>query len=370
MLEWLLTLKNEVERNNLEYRFNTHLFDNRLYGENIIEYDEFFTSIMDTAMDNNEEFRYLKPIYLDVLYISQDGWPNAFRERHSFTTVREFLEKIKRKVDESRSIVLTDEDDESSQPNETFTSEEDTESSSGYSISNDTLSEDSDDSHEPQPSKCFNEDVMTLEPYKSDPSLFIIKTQNSKGKFVEGFCSTIDEIYEYLEADRETDSGHSNIFMGIWMKKKGQTLDEMGYGGVCSNKIVFRMPFGIYITLGSLERILSEKNRVWYALPLYGDKRRRIGNLESQFGIGQNHGQLPGFKVYKLYTKEEIANGVYVQVKEDDYPVLIYFDSEGSLQETLENAIDLQRFHKGLINIMQELIHEHNSTSGDLSESF
>lgn len=357
MLKWLLQLKENVDENYLDYRFNTHLFVSYEYGENMIENDNFFTSIMNTAMDNNEEYGYLKPIYLDALYIEEDGWINAFGDWHiASISVREFLEKIKEEVDAS---IPSDQFDDTTD-NTTFTSEEDTESSSGYSISNDTLSEDSDDSEEAQPSKCFNENVMTLEPYESNNELFVVKTQNSRGKFVEGFCSTISEMYDYLQADRVTDSGHSNIFMGIWMKKSGQQLDESGYGGICSNKIVFRMPFGIYITLGSLERILSEKTRVWYALPLYEGKRRRIGNLESQFGVSMNHGQIPGFVIHKLYTKEEISKGVYVQDKEDDYPVRIFPQIDGSLQETLENAIDLGNFHKGLIRMLQDLIIKYN----------
>ena len=41
----------------------------------------------------------------------------------------------------------------------------------------------------------------------------------------------------------------------------------------------------------------------WYLLPLYGNKRRRIG---LQFGSSKNHGQIPGSKIYKAFTKEEI----------------------------------------------------------------
>ena len=362
MLDWLLQLKEHVDNNDLAYKFNS----NKLCDGLDLDEEEFFTSIIETAMDNNEEYRYIKPVYQEKLYIQQDGWCNAFPHSDSIS-VKYFLKTIAHNVvnyqepsdsdenfssddSENSSDILSETSDEES---DASSSEEDTNSISSYNISSDTLSEDSDDSH--FETKCINEDVMTLEPYKSDPGLFTIKTRNSQGKFIKGFCSTIQEMTDYLKADLETDgtSGHSNILMGIWTKKKGHTLDDSGYGGYCSNKIVVKMPFGLYITIGSMEKILSETNRVWYALPLYNGLRRRLGNLESQFGVGMNHGQIPGFVVYKLFTKEEITQGVQVEETQNDYPINLSFhtlvNKPQSLQDVLYTISSPSNFHKGLI---------------------
>lgn len=132
-------------------------------------------------------------------------------------------------------------------------------------------------------------------------------------------------------------------------KERGEKLDDMGRGGRVSTKIVFNMPFRMFITLGSLERILTEHRKVWYALPLYGDKRRRIGNLNSRFGVGENHGQVPSFKIYKLYTKEEVTGGIQVvESIQTDYPLVIPSYETGSLQDALMN-LTVEKYYKGLL---------------------
>ena len=60
-------------------------------------------------------------------------------------------------------------------------------------------------------------------------------------------------------------------------------------------------------------RIICRPETNWYALPLYGGKRRRIGNISELYAQSMNHGQIPGYIVYKLFTKDEIEQGVIVK---------------------------------------------------------
>jgi hypothetical protein len=55
-------------------------------------------------------------------------------------------------------------------------------------------------------------------------------------------------------------------------------------------------------------------------VPLFGGKKRRLGNLRGTFGIGMNHGQVPGETIYKLYTKEEVDAGVQAINLNSDFP--------------------------------------------------
>ena len=41
--------------------------------------------------------------------------------------------------------------------------------------------------------------------------------------------------------------------------------------------------------------------------------RRRVGNLSEIYAQSMNHGQIPGFVIYKLFTKDEIEQGVVVK---------------------------------------------------------
>jgi outer membrane protein assembly factor BamB len=66
-------------------------------------------------------------------------------------------------------------------------------------------------------------------------------------------------------------------------------------------------------------RLIREKKKIWYALPLIGGKKRRIGNLSGTYGINMNHGQVPGFQVFKLFSREDIKTGVRVEETLADY---------------------------------------------------
>ncbi len=126
-------------------------------------------------------------------------------------------------------------------------------------------------------------------------------------------------------------------------------FNDVGYGAKPTGKIIFKLPVNnIFITLGSLQKILSNKNiKNYYLLPLYNGKRRRVGNLKGLFGSSMNHGQVPGFVIYKVYTLDEIKNNIIIKESSTDYPLFLY-DNMTPLIDLGINVTSL--FTKNIIN--------------------
>ena len=165
---------------------------------------------------------------------------------------------------------------------------------------------------------CVNTNLITLDDYTEEDDPIIMYTPNSKMKFEKAICSTKEELVAYFEAFR--DSSVPDNIMSIYTTPRD--FNVAGYGGKPTGRIVVKLPVNnIYITLGSMKRMLTESSaRTWYALPLFGGKRRRVGNLKGLFGSSMNHGQIQGFVIYKVYSKEEIDNKVEVKETQTDYP--------------------------------------------------
>jgi hypothetical protein len=197
---------------------------------------------------------------------------------------------------------------------------------------------------------CTNSDPYTLEPFTDDPGLIIIKTLNSQGKFIErGECMTREVMNSILESEEESvnswnsenpvDNTPQNV-MALWSSPKDGNV--AGFGGQATGKFVFKLPNLMYITLGSLKRVMKERNvQEWFALPLYSGKKRRVGNIYSVFGVSMNHGQLPGYRIYKLFTKEEIRQGVEVKETRDDYPLEIAPNGDYGIELSRMRGADL-----------------------------
>lgn len=115
--------------------------------------------------------------------------------------------------------------------------------------------------------------------------------------------------------------------MTIAKRLPNKIADKVGKNTVPSGRFIVRLPVSsqVYVTLGSVKRILSEKDvKTWYALPLFGGKRRRIFNVGGVYGRSLNHGQVPGFKIYKLFTQKEIQKKMDVEETDADYPISSY----------------------------------------------
>lgn len=191
---------------------------------------------------------------------------------------------------------------------------------------------------------CTNSNLITLEPYSDEDNPVIIYTPSSANKFEKSICATKEELIGYLRAFQDT-SIPDNI-MTIYSRG-----DASGFGGEPLGKIVVKLPVNnMYVTMGSMRRVIQSDVDTWYALPLFSGKRRRIGNLKGIYGASMNHGQIPGFQIFKLYTRHEIEQGVLVQEDNDDYPYY-YVESARTLFELLGGADNVNiLFVKGLIN--------------------
>ena len=213
------------------------------------------------------------------------------------------------------------------------------------------LTSDMSDLNEPEPfvsAKCKNDDIMSMEPYNIDDKndvfiMYLIKANSNKFD-TRGICCSKDEIKEYLKSDLDED--YPSSLMTLWT---GTNMDVTGMPGKPSARVVVKMPpYNTYITYGSLVKIMkNDYNKEWYLLPLYGGKRRRIGNFQGTFGVSLNHGQTPGFIIYKAYTRKQIELGVNVKEDYDDYPFYFY-DNTVSLFKIFEN-FEIKNFTNTLI---------------------
>ncbi|NBP02713.1 MAG: hypothetical protein EBU90_21855 [Proteobacteria bacterium] len=164
---------------------------------------------------------------------------------------------------------------------------------------------------------CLNESPITLTEYTTDDvkDLISIKFLNPRSKkFNRGNCITRSELAQIIQSD--TSSEIKNYIQCIYTS----TDDPSGIGGKPTLKLVCKLPLGVFITIRSLKKIFTDRSvSTWYALEMYGGKRRRIGNVHGMFGMSMNHGQVPGFKVYKLFTKDDLKTPQTVHETFDDY---------------------------------------------------
>lgn len=195
------------------------------------------------------------------------------------------------------------------------------------------------DEAENKSKRCTNKNILTLEDFTDEDDPIMVYLPNSEGNFQKANCMSKDELINYYRAFIGT-SLPDNI-MCIYTTPKDRNVT--GHSGDPTGKIVVKLPTNnIYVTMGSMERIIhSSDTREWFALPLFGGKRRRVGNLKGIFGASMNHGQIPGYVIYKVYTAEEIKLGVVVQEDKNDYPKFV-MDNARTLSDLLgdENRIN------------------------------
>lgn len=162
-------------------------------------------------------------------------------------------------------------------------------------------------------------------------NIVAIKVLSDK-KFSKGHCVLKDELKKTLQIDKnlgfdeyEMPITPTTIF-SLWSLKTQQAFGStaMGLGSAPLGKLVVKLPlsFNMYITLGSAIRILQGNTNVLYAIPIFGGKRRRIGNVYGRTNIVSTlHGQVPGSLIYKLYTKKDIKKGVNAEEHKHDFYV-------------------------------------------------
>lgn len=171
---------------------------------------------------------------------------------------------------------------------------------------------------------CSNDSPITLLPYDKDDydDIFTIKLQDKNGKFKKGSCLTRTELSKAFLSDRGKD--YPEYIMSIYTTPQNAEDYVTGLSGKPTVRLVGKMMSNqIYVTIGSIKRIFDEPdNKVWYALPLFGGKRRRIGNILGTYGSSMNHGQVPGYIIYKLFTRKEIEQGAKGVDTLEDYFII------------------------------------------------
>jgi hypothetical protein len=168
--------------------------------------------------------------------------------------------------------------------------------------------------------ECANDNFISMEPYTSIEDTIQIFTLNNQNEYKTSACIGYDELYSLLKSDMDTIMDQKDpipaTLKSIYQIPVDGSCDTSGRGCIATGKLVIKMPpNNMYITHGSFMRVLSCPEHHWYALPLYGGKKRRIGNVSEIYASSVDHGQIPGYRVYKLFTRQEIEAGVVVKAK-------------------------------------------------------
>jgi hypothetical protein len=187
--------------------------------------------------------------------------------------------------------------------------------------------------------------AITLEAFENIEDVISFKLYNEETKkFGKGQCMDKNEIKNMLS------NGESNIF-SIW-----RGGDNSGRGGKPTKRIVVKLYTGgstIFITLQSAYKIFHSEDNTFYAISLYGGKRRRVGNLYGRIGVSENHGQVPGFQIYRLYTRSEIEEKA--EIKED---FSLDFLVTGKMEELISMFMDTTIIRAFLLKKIVEYVVE------------
>lgn len=162
-----------------------------------------------------------------------------------------------------------------------------------------------------------NNNLYTLTEYTKQDNPIAIYMLNTKSKFDKCMCMTEEELSAHINATTDISvqlDKYTKISLNIMSMYTSPTSRDpqailAGLSCKPTGKLVIKLPVNnTYITVGSAERIVREMNynRIWYALPMYSSKKRRLGNTLGIIGISMLHGQIPGEIIYKLFSKEEL----------------------------------------------------------------
>ena len=161
-------------------------------------------------------------------------------------------------------------------------------------------------------------DIVSMEPYEQtsvdNHDLYVIKTLDNYGKFTNvNMCNLKSSLISQLWSNRNE---YPSMIKCIYGKPDDDIVRRTGeqslLNGMCCKPtdIFVILVDTILITLQSFIDLISTDTQIWYAVPLYSGKRKRIGNVRGVIGASMDHGQVPGSFIYKLYTKEQILSGI------------------------------------------------------------
>jgi hypothetical protein len=163
----------------------------------------------------------------------------------------------------------------------------------------------------------YPESLITGETYNDSDKRFYVF---NSGKFLQAKCMNIeDELKASIKSDLLTEniSDISNIFtIGT------DATSDTGHGCKQTRQVIYKLNFDYpyYITIMSLYRIFKEPSvNKWYMVKLYNGKRKRIHNLLGIRGVSMHHCQVPGYYIYKLFTRQELLSGVNLDASVNDF---------------------------------------------------
>jgi len=215
------------------------------------------------------------------------------------------------------------------------------------------------------------QDIATQYNYTQEQwsDLVSIKQLDSKGKFKLSQCTSINNFKESLKRDLITSSEKFNImdyqtiFSIYELKNKNLSKSDLmrGLGTRPTKTLLFRLnlPSGtLYIDLESAYKLIHNKTKELYALPLFGGLRRRVGNLKGSLMESSTvHGQIEGYKIYRLLTKNEIENEIEI-----DFELQLITEIQYLLQFAYkEGETDKKMISNVTNNIINILTNEQNT---------
>lgn len=137
-----------------------------------------------------------------------------------------------------------------------------------------------------------NTDYINLELWSKenqpDIKIFFINNPNKKPEILCINKETINQLIAIPE----------NKIRG-WIPQDYKNIDKNGHGGRPSYMERFTKIIDKYIDNPEIFE-LNEKETLFSAIPVY--KNKRVGKENTNFGISELHGQLPGETIYHIFT--------------------------------------------------------------------
>jgi hypothetical protein len=208
------------------------------------------------------------------------------------------------------------------------------------------------------------QDIATQYNYTQEQwsDLVSIKQLDSNGKFTLSQCTSIKYFKKSLESDLIASSDRFNRknFQTIYSvyKLKNENLQESdlkrGLGTRPTKMLLFKLnlPGAFYIDLESAYKLVHNKTKELYALPLYGGLRRRVGNLKgSLMESSTDHGQIEGHKIYRLLTRSEIENDMEI-----DFELQLLIESQKLLENAYKDDETNTRIISNVVNYIIDIL--------------
>jgi hypothetical protein len=217
------------------------------------------------------------------------------------------------------------------------------------------------ESVEPFKKELCKESFITLENYTEKEynqmlSFYLNSDKPSCITKEELLETIISDLERYIRDPNDPENIPQNIMCISTPPENPKTPSHYitGFTSKPTSKIFVKIPYkfndsmSFYVTLGSFLNAITLPPQEWFAVPLFGGKRRRLSNLGGFYGESMNHGQIPGFKLYKLFKRNEIG----VKATEDisDYPLLFY-QSDSNLV-----SFDTQKENLSLVKMVYHTI--------------